>query len=243
MPVSGQHEPVLVLLSLLIAAASSFGALDHAGGCARRPAGPPSAGSPRPLLMGGGTWAMHLVGMLALHLPTKGVRPRPLPAVPGPARRLHRRLLLGLLAHRLEAGGLPRLGHAHGRWHLSHAPRRPRRPDHRRPRRVRPYLVGASALISVLASLFALYLASVDLGLGWRLAAASVLAAAVSGMHYVGMEGLSVICRPANPRRWPRRPPWPSASPPHLLRPGARRPRIVPRPPRLHGRRAGGGRR
>ncbi len=201
MPVSGQHEPVLVLLSLLIAAASSFGALDHAGRM-RAATGWPAIGwlASASLLMGGGTWAMHLVGMLALHLPTKpGFDPAlcllslalPVACTAGcfwAYSRTDWKRAGFLVSGTLMGVGILAMHHV-GLAALTIDG----------PAEFDPYLVGASALISVLASLFALYLASVDLGLGWRLAAASVLAAAVSGMHYVGMEGLSVICRPANP--------------------------------------------
>src|SRR5437879_9811647 len=64
------HDPVLVALSILIAALASYTALDlatrmrAASGRARRSWLVAAA-----IAMGGGIWSMHFVGMLAFNLP------------------------------------------------------------------------------------------------------------------------------------------------------------------------------
>src|SRR3954451_19748977 len=64
------HDPVLVALSILIAALASYSAVDlatrmrAASGRARRAWLVAAA-----IAMGGGIWAMHFVGMLALSMP------------------------------------------------------------------------------------------------------------------------------------------------------------------------------
>ena len=66
----GSHDPVLVALSVLIAALSSYTALDLATRM-RAASGPASLGwlGAAAVAMGGGIWSMHFVAMLAFNLP------------------------------------------------------------------------------------------------------------------------------------------------------------------------------
>jgi NO-binding membrane sensor protein with MHYT domain len=70
MPVHGAHQPVLVLLSILVAFAASYTALDLAGrirGAEGRVRGAWLVASA--IAMGGGIWAMHFVAMLSFQMP------------------------------------------------------------------------------------------------------------------------------------------------------------------------------
>ena len=66
----GSHDPVLVALSVLIAALSSYTALDLATRM-RAASGSASLGwlGAAAVAMGGGIWSMHFVAMLAFSLP------------------------------------------------------------------------------------------------------------------------------------------------------------------------------
>src|SRR4029453_1646921 len=66
----GSHDPVLVALSVLIAALASYTALDLATRM-RAASGPASLGwlVAAAAAMGGGIWSMHFVAMLAFSLP------------------------------------------------------------------------------------------------------------------------------------------------------------------------------
>ena len=74
MIVTGTHDSALVLLSIVIAVAASYTALDLASrvraslGWARHAWLATAA-----LAMGGGIWAMHFVGMLAFSMPSMEV--------------------------------------------------------------------------------------------------------------------------------------------------------------------------
>lgn len=65
----GSHDNALVALSILIAVAASYTALDLAGRMARS-RGPMRNGwlAAAALVLGGGIWAMHFIAMLALHI-------------------------------------------------------------------------------------------------------------------------------------------------------------------------------
>ena len=69
-PHTASHDPVLVALSILIAALASYTALDLA---TRMRAASGRAGgawlAAAAIAMGGGIWSMHFVGMLAFSLP------------------------------------------------------------------------------------------------------------------------------------------------------------------------------
>lgn len=71
MPITGSHHPLLIALSVAVALASSYTALDLAGRmAASRRWAALSWGGAAALAFGGGVWAMHFIAMLALALPT-----------------------------------------------------------------------------------------------------------------------------------------------------------------------------
>src|SRR6266508_4224631 len=95
MPLHKAYSPLLVILSVLIASAASYTALDLAGRVTA------SRGRERlawlaggSLAMGVGIWSMHFVGMLAFHLPE--------PIGGGPVRARRGRLVHGA-GHRGDA--------------------------------------------------------------------------------------------------------------------------------------------
>lgn len=68
MNIVGSHNSALVALSILIAVAASYTALDLAGRMTRAGAGRLIWLAASALVLGGGIWAMHFIAMLALHL-------------------------------------------------------------------------------------------------------------------------------------------------------------------------------
>ena len=190
---SGTHDHFLVALSILVAAAASYTALDlasrirAAGGWARRAWLATAA-----VAMGGGIWSMHFVAMLAFSMPGMEVSYDPgLTAlslliaigVTGLAFAVVNRPRSGLLA--LVASGLfmglgiaamHYTGMAAMRMHadLSHE----------------SAWVAISILIAIGAATTALWLAFRYAGSYSRLAAAVVMGMAVAGMHYSAMQGL-----------------------------------------------------
>lgn len=71
MPIAGSHHPLLIILSVAVALASSYTALDLAGRMAgSRAWAALSWGSAAAVAFGGGVWAMHFIAMLAFALPT-----------------------------------------------------------------------------------------------------------------------------------------------------------------------------
>jgi NO-binding membrane sensor protein with MHYT domain/nitrogen-specific signal transduction histidine kinase len=195
MPLHTTYVPALVLLSVIIAAAASYTALDLAGRVTA------ARGRERlawlgggALAMGVGIWSMHFIGMLAFHLPVPITyqlgrvvlsvlvavaasalalivvsRPRvDLPALIGAA------LCMGPAIAGMHYIGMAAINvPAALRW------------DDR--------LVGASVGIAIAASFVGLALAyrlRSDEGAGGvlrRLGSASVMGLAIAGMHYTGM--------------------------------------------------------
>src|SRR5690606_23755301 len=70
---SMQHSHALVLVSMLVAVLTSCAALQIAGMArlSRSPASRQLAIATGALALGGGVWAMHFIGMLAMSLPVK----------------------------------------------------------------------------------------------------------------------------------------------------------------------------
>ena len=70
MPITGTHDVVLVVLSILIAIVAAYTALDLAGRV-RTTRGAPKYGwlTTAAVAMGGGIWSMHFVAMLAFSVP------------------------------------------------------------------------------------------------------------------------------------------------------------------------------
>ncbi|MDR7037810.1 PAS domain S-box-containing protein [Methylobacterium sp. BE186] len=192
MPHAGTHDAVLVALSVLIAAAASYTALDLA---TRMRAA--SGWSSRAWLvtaaiaMGGGIWSMHFVAMLAFSLPGLEVGydlrltliSLALPiAVTGLGFFVVNRpgagpvaLCLSGLVMGLGIAGMHYTGMAAMRvpadLHYDHL------------------WVAVSILIAIGAAVAALWLAFNQTGVRQRLLAAIIMGLAVSGMHYAAMQG------------------------------------------------------
>src|SRR4051794_347228 len=183
------HDPVLVALSILIAALASYTALDlatrmrAASGRARRSWLVAAA-----IAMGGGIWSMHFVGMLAFSLPGIEISYDPfltllslvIPIVVAAAAfavvgRRPRALLASGFAMGLGISGMHYTGMAAMRMAalMEYDPR----------------WVVLSILIAISASVIALWLAFRDTNAVQRLFAGLVMGLAVSGMHYAAMEG------------------------------------------------------
>ncbi|MGX1317581.1 PAS domain S-box-containing protein [Bradyrhizobium sp. USDA 377] len=199
---AASHDPVLVALSILIAALASYTALDlatrmrAASGRARRSWLVAAA-----IAMGGGIWSMHFVGMLAFSLPGIEISYDPfltllslvIPIVVAAAAfavvgRRPQALLASGFAMGLGISGMHYTGMAAMRMAalIQYDPR----------------WVVLSILIAISASIVALWLAFRNTNAVQRLFAGLVMGLAVSGMHYAAMEGAmflrtSAMARPA----------------------------------------------
>ncbi|MBR0954137.1 MHYT domain-containing protein [Bradyrhizobium canariense] len=183
------HDPVLVALSILIAALASYTALDlatrmrAASGRARRSWLVAAA-----VAMGGGIWSMHFVGMLAFSLPGIEISYDPFltllslvvpigvaAAAFAVVGRRPRALLASGFAMGLGISGMHYTGMAAMRMaaFIAYDPR----------------WVVLSILIAISASIVALWLAFRNTNAVQRLFAGLVMGLAVSGMHYAAMEG------------------------------------------------------
>lgn len=184
------HDPLLVVLSLLVATQASYVGLSLARDI------PLHLGLRRRLQIVGaalslavGVWAMHFVGMLAAHVPAS-VDYAVLPTL---ISFLVCVLMVGagVTLASLPAGGFLALGAAlmglgivamhyigmqavHAALHLEHDPR---------------YVAG-SAAIAVAASFLALWLAFAAKARPPLLLCAAILGLAISGMHYTAMAGV-----------------------------------------------------
>ncbi|MFD1787913.1 MHYT domain-containing protein [Sphingomonas floccifaciens] len=190
MIVSGTHDRYLVFLSIAVAVFASFTALSLANrirasrGQARR-----LWLSGAAIALGGGIWAMHFVAMLAFSMPGMAMSYDPgltlaslviAIAFTGaglaivdwqrvvPARIAGAGLLIGagvVAMHYIgmAAMRMPATLGYDWRW------------------------VAASVVIAVAAATAAMWLASTDRQIGRRLLAATVMGAAIAGMHYSGM--------------------------------------------------------
>jgi PAS domain S-box-containing protein len=191
MVMTGTHDAVLVCISILIAIAASYTALDLAGRVRA------SEGWLRSvwlvtaaIAMGGGIWAMHFIAMLAFRMPGMGVdydfgltflsllvailvtgagfhvmsRARG-SIVPLAAAGVF--MGLGVVAMHYIGMAAMRMGAV-----LSYD----------------PLWVGISVVIAVVAATAALWLASRDRHHFERFGAAALMGAAIAGMHYAGMR-------------------------------------------------------
>ena len=195
-PLTGTHHALLVALSLVIASAASYAALDLAGRV-RASAGWARGAwlSVAALAMGGGIWSMHFVAMLAFTLPL------PVAHDPGlTALSLAIAVLvtgLGFAAVGRRGGrardaalGGPLMGAGIAAMHYTGmaAMRVPADPRYDGP------LVAVSVLIAVGAATVALWLARRDgAPAGERLAAALAMGLAVAGMHYTAMQAVAWV--------------------------------------------------
>ena len=189
---AGTHDAVLVALSVLIATAASYTALDLAGRMRATSGWTARAWLvTAALAMGGGIWSMHFVAMLAFSLPGLEVGYDLRLTLVSLALPIFVTALGFLVADRPGAGpvalGLSGLvmglGIAGMHYTGMAAMRMPA--DLRYDR----LWVAVSILIAVGASIAALWLSFRQVGLGQRLLAAGVMGIAVSGMHYAAMQG------------------------------------------------------
>ena len=194
-PLTGSHDALLVALSLAIAIAASYAALDLAGRV-RASAGWARGAwlSVAAFAMGGGVWSMHFVGMLAFALPL------PVDHDPGlTALSLAIAVLVaglgfaavgrrGARARDAALGG-PLMGAGIAAMHYTGmaAMRVPADPRYDGP------LVALSVLIAVGAATVALWLARRDGAPAERLAAAPAMGLAVAGMRYTAMWAVAWV--------------------------------------------------
>src|SRR5436190_12595717 len=187
----GSHDPVLVALSVLIAALSSYTALDLATRM-RAASGSASLGwlGAAAVAMGGGIWSMHFVAMLAFSMPGMDVSyDVPLTALSlivailvtgiglhavSREKATPKILLfsgcfvgLGIVAMHYTGMGAMRMG-AHVDYDT--------------------LWVAISVLIALGAATVALWLAFQNTGLVQKLVAAVAMGLAISGMHYSAMQ-------------------------------------------------------
>ncbi|WP_181704781.1 MHYT domain-containing protein [Chthonobacter rhizosphaerae] len=184
----GSHDRLLVLLSVFIAIAAAYTALDLAGRIRA------SAGTARhawtaaaAVAMGGGIWSMHFIAMLAFQMPMPigydaGATVLSLVLAIGATgagfvvagRRTLPALAAAGLLMGVGIGGMHYLGMAAMRMDATV--------------RYDRVLVAVSLLIAIGASTVGLWIALRNTGLTGRLIAAISLGVAVSGMHYTAMR-------------------------------------------------------
>jgi PAS domain S-box-containing protein len=192
MTLSGTHDQALVALSVLIAVAASYTALDLASRVRA------SAGLPRyawlataAIAMGGGIWAMHFVAMLAFSMPgmeasydvgltllslllpivvTAGSFLAVNRAHPTPTVLLTSGLFMGLGIAAMHYTGMAAMRMA---------------VDLRYDR----LWFGISVLIAIGAATVALWLSVQTKKVAVRVGSAVAMGVAISGMHYAGMQG------------------------------------------------------
>ncbi|MBP0447162.1 response regulator [Roseomonas sp. SSH11] len=192
MMIAGTHDSALMVLSILIAMAASYTALDLASrtrastGLARKAWLGTSA-----VAMGGGIWAMHFVGMLAFSVPGMevsydlGLTLLSLALAIG-ATGLSFMLVSraeGSLPLLLASGLLMGLGIVAMHYVGMAAMKMPADLRHAR------LWVAVAVLIAIGAATVALWLSVQVSRMPMRACAAVVMGFAVSGMHYAGMQG------------------------------------------------------
>jgi PAS domain S-box-containing protein len=197
----GSHDPVLVALSVLIAALASYTALDLATRM-RAASGPASLGwlAAAATAMGGGIWSMHFVAMLAFSLPGVDVSYDPLltllslaiPILVAAAAfvvvsQRPNALVVAGIAMGLAISGMHYTGMGAMRMAASI--------------HYDPVWVALSIAIAIGASIIALRLAFHMTSVLERVSAGAVMGLAISGMHYAAMQGSSFIPMDAVPVR------------------------------------------
>jgi PAS domain S-box-containing protein len=201
---TASHDPVLVALSILIAALASYTALDLATRMRAAASGRASHGwlVAAAIAMGGGIWSMHFVGMLAFSLPGVEISYDPfqtllslvIPIVVAAAAfavvgRRPRALLASGFAMGLAISAMHYTGMSAMRMAAAIE--------------YDPSWVALSIVIAIGASVVALWLAFCNTDALQRLFAGLVMGLAISGMHYAAMKGASfvpaaAIVRPGN---------------------------------------------
>src|SRR5438876_3078677 len=189
----GSHDPVLVALSVLIAALSSYTALDLATRM-RAASGFASLGwlGAAAVAMGGGIWSMHFVAMLAFSLPGMDISYDPLltllslaiPILVAAAAfvvvsRRSNALVVSGIGMGLAISGMHYTGMSAMRMAASI--------------HYDPVWVVLSIAIAIGASIIALRLAFHMTSVLERISAGVVMGVAISGMHYAAMQGSSFV--------------------------------------------------
>ena len=189
----GSHDPVLVALSVLIAALSSYTALDLATRM-RAASGSASLGwlGAAAVAMGGGIWSMHFVAMLAFSLPGMDISYDPLltllslaiPILVAAAAfvvvsRRSNALVVSGIGMGLAISGMHYTGMSAMRMAASI--------------HYDPVWVALSIAIAIGASIIALRLAFHMTSVLERVSAGAVMGVAISGMHYAAMQGSSFV--------------------------------------------------
>ncbi|WP_448657749.1 MHYT domain-containing protein [Sphingomonas sp. CJ99] len=197
MAMTGTHDAVLVLVSVAVAVLASFTALSLAG--RMRAASGRSAQlwlGAAAVALGGGIWSMHFVAMLAYRMPGMPMRHDVTMTV------LSLMLAIGVTGFglamidwrrprpaRIMASGLLIGGGVAGMHYLGMA-------GMRMPGLIAVYdpaWVAVSVLIAIGAATAAIWLSLREYRRGQQLAAAMVMGAAISGMHYAGMVAVRFI--------------------------------------------------
>jgi PAS domain S-box-containing protein len=183
------HVPGLVLLSIVVAVAASYVALDVAGRIWRTTGRMRAAWiAAAAVAMGGGIWAMHFIGMLAFGLPMPisydaGLTMTSLALAIG-ATGISFSLMAGAASWQrlVPAGLIMGLGvvvmHYSGMEAMQLAATLT----------YEPWPFALSIVIAIGASTAALWLSTRVVNALWQLGAALLMGAAVCGMHYVGMD-------------------------------------------------------
>ncbi|HEX2011565.1 MAG TPA: EAL domain-containing protein [Roseateles sp.] len=196
---SATYNPWLVLLSYLVASLAAFITLDLAARVSRADGGRAGAWiAVGALAMGLGIWAMHFIGMIALHLPIRLsydltitlISIVPAVAASALALLIIRRPQVDL---RLRAYGAVAMGLGISAMHYTGMAAIRLEPDFS----YEPALLALSVVIAIAAAFAALTIAldsrhrSTATALLPRLAAALVMGAAIVAMHYTGMAATS----------------------------------------------------
>jgi PAS domain S-box-containing protein len=189
----GSHDPVLVALSILIAALASYTALDLATRM-RAASGSASLGwlVAAAAAMGGGIWSMHFVAMLAFSLPGVDISYDPwltllslaIPILVAAAAfvvvsQRPQALIVSGIGMGLAISGMHYTGMSAMRMAAVI--------------RYDPFWVTMSIAIAIGASIVALWLAFHTTSVVQRASAGIVMGAAISGMHYAAMQGSTFI--------------------------------------------------
>lgn len=199
MAVQGTHDLGLVVLSVLIAIAASYTALDLAArlrsaGTRARPVWLATAA----LAMGGGIWSMHFVAILAFVTPglavsydIGGTVTSLLVAIGVTGFGLHMAARTDVGRSALAAAGIVMGGGIAAMHFIGMAAMRMDATIAHD-----PFWVATAIAIAVAASIGALRIAQGDHGTESRLAAAVLMGLAIAGMHYAAMRGASFTGHP-----------------------------------------------
>ena len=191
----GHHDPLLVLLSILVAAVASYTALDLAGRV--RASTGLAAGAwlgTAAVAMGGGIWSMHFIAMLAFRMEGMEAGYDPVLTV---ASLLAAILVTGAAFVIVDVREATRATFAAagvlmgtGIVAMHYTGMAAMRMDGTMA--YDPWWVGISVVIAVVASTAALHFAFGPAAPARRFVSAGIMGVAISGMHYAGMQAMTV---------------------------------------------------